>query len=178
MQRLVALGGVKGLPEKALTPVLWTVSNLARTGHVMQNHLKEAGALQWLVRVTQAMNGGGGLDGGVGGDDFSGDGVRAEVAAVLAAITNLANGNPANQSRLRQEEGLMEALTALEDDPEADGLSRKAAQKALAALGSVLDHAQAQTLAKLRTLVERHPPEVQVATWARVEGRMWIARKL
>ena len=31
-------------------------------------------------------------------------------------------------------------LPALVDDPEADGLSRKAAQKAIAALGSVLNH--------------------------------------
>jgi hypothetical protein len=72
----------------------------------------------------------------------------------------------------------MEALTALVDDPAADGLSRKAAQKALVALGSVLDHAQAKQLGKLRTLVEKLAPETQVATWARVEGRMWVARKL
>jgi len=27
-------------------------------------------------------------------------------------------------------------------------------------------------------MVETFAPEVQVATWARVEGRMWVARKL
>ena len=151
----------------------------------MQDQLRDAGALRWLVRVTQVMNTGtGGGDGGGGGGEVDVDGgvepveVKAEVAAVLAALTNLANGNPANQSRLRGEEGLMEALTALVDDPDVDGLNRKAAQKALAALGSVLDATQARQLAKLRTMLEKFPPETQVATWARVEGRMWVARKL
>ena len=34
-----------------------------------------------------------------GGGDIDSGGVKVEVAAVLAAVTNLANGNPANQSR-------------------------------------------------------------------------------
>ena len=96
--------------------MIWTVSNLARTGPALQNQLRDAGALQWLTRVMHAGGGlgGDGMDDG-GGGGGGGDGeevVKAEVAAVLAAVTNLANGNPANQSRLRGEEGLMEALTA------------------------------------------------------------------
>jgi hypothetical protein len=69
----------------------------------LQNQLREAGALPALIRVTARMNGegqGGGQGGGAG---------QVEVAAVLAALTNLANGNPVNQGRLRQEAGLMEA---------------------------------------------------------------------
>jgi hypothetical protein len=45
--RLVELGSVRDLPEAALTPVIWTVSNLARTGPVLQNQLRDAGALPW-----------------------------------------------------------------------------------------------------------------------------------
>jgi hypothetical protein len=187
--RLVTLGGVRGLPETALTAVIWAVSNLARSGPVVQNYLRDAGALQWLIQVTQAMNEGGGElhDSGGGGGGESGEalyeqtlrgndsgggggresgealyeqtvrgsdsggggsGVKAEVVAVLAAITNLSNGNPANQSRLRGERGLMEALTALVDDPQADAAACRAAQRALTALGSVLDSRQAKALGK------------------------------
>ena len=141
VSRLMDLGSVRGLPERVLTPVIWTVSNLARAGTALQDQLRDAGALRWLVRVTQVMNNGGsglgrefgGGVGDLGGDAGGGSGgeeeaeVRTEVAAVLAALTNLANGNPANQSRLRGEEGLMEALTSLVDDPEADGSCRRAA---------------------------------------------------
>ena len=107
-------GSIRRLPENALTPVIWTVSNLARTGPALQNQLRDAGALQWLTRVMHAGGGlgGDGMDGGGGGAVDGEEVVKAEVAAVLAAVTNLANGNSANQSRLRGEEGLMEALTA------------------------------------------------------------------
>ena len=42
----------------------------------------------------------------------------------------------------------------------------------------MLDSAQCAAVARVRAVLEAHGAEVAVAAWARVEGRMWVARKL
>jgi hypothetical protein len=40
------------------------------------------------------------------------------------------------------------------------------------------NEAQCAAVARVRSVLEGHGAEVAVAAWARIEGRMWVARKL
>ena len=202
-----AASAVRGVQSKTTVALMWTSANLARVGGATgRASMRAAGATAWIARVCSEMsaaeavagtdvygrNGRNGRGNGRDGRDRATTELQRAAAdeadaalAALAATTNLCAGNDAEADAFRvgnrelaetircvAEEG---AESATSKNPDR---SKNPVWRAANAVGTSLDRAQARALARVKAAIRERDAESRVGAWARVEGRMRVARHL
>jgi len=169
--------------------------------------MRAAGATAWISRVCSEMSaaeavagtdvyGRNGRDDGRNGRDGR-DGATTELQraaadeadaalAALAATTNLCAGGDAEADAFRVgNRELAETIRCVAEEgaesatnSEGAAASKNPVWRAANAVGTSLDRAQARALARVKAAIRERDAESRVGAWARVEGRMRVARHL
>ena len=186
---------VPGVQSKTTVALMWTSANLARVGGATgRASMRAAGAPAWIARVCSEMSAAeavAGLSGRAATAELeraAADEADAALAA-LAAMTNLCAGGDADADadadafRVSNRELVETIRCVAEEDAEGGirGVGVEAAspvRRAANAVGTSLDRAQARALARVKAAIRERDAESRVGAWARVEGRMQVARHL
>ena len=149
--------------------------------------MRAAGAPAWIARVCSEMSAAeavAGLSGPASTADPELERAAADEAdaalAALAATTNLCSGNDAEADAFRvSNRELAETIRCVaEEESNAAGGIASPVRRAANAVGTSLDRAQARALARVKAAIRERDAESRVGAWARVEGRMRVARHL
>ena len=187
-----AASAVPGVQSKTTVALMWTSANLARVGGATgRASMRAAGAPSWIARVCSEMSAAeavAGLSGRAATTELeraAADEADAALAA-LAAMTNLCAGGDADADadafRVSNRE-LVETIRCVAEEDAEGGIRGVAAaaspvRRAANAVGTSLDRAQARALARVKAAIRERDAESRVGAWARVEGRMHVARHL
>ena len=185
---------VRGVSRKTTVSLMWTCANLALAGGESgQRSMNDADAPRWIARVCAKMSA---AEASAAGERQSPESkaeaeAEAEVArAALAATTNLCAGNHAlNRDVFREELGAASTAAfvetirmVVEEEGEREeggsGDAHKVLKNAADSVGSALDKSQTRAFNRVKARVNEREMESRVGAWARLEGRMHVARHL